>query len=440
MSASAPPQTLSRPRAVGAAWAMGAMIVLSIFHGAGWLPAWPAGVAGWMAGALLWPRLDGRQRRFTLGLAAIGALALGAALWQGLRPDWMQLLTQNTALLGMLAAVSFLQMVGLGSAADEPPRGARARWLTLGSVHLFGAVINMSAVFIMAERMAADGRLGLRQAAVLTRGFLAAALWSPFFAAMAVVLTYAPGASLGEVILHGVPLALGVLWLAGRLPAGETGDPAAFVGYPMRLAALWLPVALSVLVIAGHAWLPGWTSLAIIGASALALSLGAAVWQHGPREGAERVLRHAGHRLPAMSGELVLFLCAGVFATGLQALMSGGVGWMPFGRFGALEAAMLLAGMIVLSALGIHAVVCIVMAAAWLAPLAPDPLLMALVFLQCWAIGLALNPMAGVHLSLQGRFGLSGLAMARGNLRYGLASYALGVAWLFAVEAWRAAA
>jgi hypothetical protein len=419
---------------------MCAMILLALLYGARALPAWPAGIAAWTAGVLLWPRLDRRQKRFALGLSALGGLALAGAVWQGLAPEWSRLLTQNTALLGMLGAVSFLQLVGLGVGADDLPRGARARWLTLGGVHLFGAVINMSAIFIMAERISAGGRLSPRQAAVLARGFLAAALWSPFFAAMAVALTYAPGARVGEVVLAGLPLALGVLWLAGRMPVRR--DPAAeaeaaFIGFPMRLGALWLPVVLSVAVIVGHAWLPGWSSLGIISAAALGLALLAALAANGLRDGAGRVLRHAEHRLPAMSGEMLLFLSAGVFATGLQALFGAQAGWMPFSHFGPLQAALLLAGMMLLSALGIHAVVSIVMVSAWLAPLSPDPLLLAMIFLQSWAIGLAANPMAGVHLSLQGRFGLSALALARGNLRYCMAAYGLCVLWLAVVGTWR---
>lgn len=416
------------------------MIVLALLHGTRLLPAWPAGIAAWVADALLWPRLDRRQKRFALGLGALGALALGGALWRGQAPEWTRLLTQNTALLGMLGAVSFLQLVGLGAGADDLPRGARARWLPLGGVHLFGAVINMSAVFIMAERIVAGGQLSRQQAVVLSRGFLAAALWSPFFAAMAVALTYAPGARMGEVVLAGAPLALGVLWLAGRLPArGDVQAGAEFVGFPMRPAALWLPLALSAVVIAGHVWLPHWHSLGIISAAALALAAVAVFAAHGVREGAARLVHHAERRLPAMAGEMLLFLSAGVFATGLQALLGTQAGWLPFAHFGPLQAVLLLAGMMLLSALGIHAVVSIVMVSAWLAPLAPDPLLLAMIFLQCWAIGLAANPMAGVHLSLQGRFGLSALALAlaRGNLHYCAAAYALCVLWLFVVGAWR---
>jgi len=419
---------------------MTALVLLSLAHGARTgLPAWPAGLAAWGAGFALWPRLDRKQRRFTLLLCGLGALALVLALWRGSAPGWSGLLTQNTALLGMLAAVSFLQLVGLGKdGAGELPRGPRALWQTLASVHVLGAVINMSVVFIVAERIAQSGRLSPRQAAVLTRGFLAAALWSPFFGAMAVALTYAPGARLAEIVVAGAPLAVVMLWVAAHtLPPAEADEGPAFVGFPMHLSSLWLPLVLTAMVSAGLYGLPGWSSLAIISGAALTISILAVIVASGPVTGLERIGAHALRRLPAMSGELMLFLAAGVFATGLQALMQADSGWMPFGRFGPVQASLVLGGMIAAAAIGVHAVVTIVIVSAWLLPLAPDPVLLAMIFLMTWGIGLALNPMAGVHLSLQGRFGLSALRLARANLRYCLASYGLAVVWLFVLGAWR---
>ncbi|MCB1960312.1 MAG: hypothetical protein KDE68_07280, partial [Rhodocyclaceae bacterium] len=116
------------------------------------VPEWLAGAAAWGAAALLWPTLDHRQRRQAWLLIGVGIAALGWVLWRDGRVPWLGVLTNNTALLGMLAAVSFLQLIGLGETAALP-RGPGALWRTLGSVHVFGAVINLSAVFIMADRI-----------------------------------------------------------------------------------------------------------------------------------------------------------------------------------------------------------------------------------------------------------------------------------------------
>ena len=434
------PHALSRTRSTFAAWLMAALVLLALVHGAGsGMPAWPAGLAAWGAAVALWPRLDRKQRRFTIVLCALGSAALGVALARGLAPAWGGLLTQNTPLLGMLAAVSFLQLVGMGGdGAGMLPRGPRALWQTVAGVHMFGAVINMSVVFIVVERLAQSARLTQRQAVAVARGFLAAALWSPFFAAMAVALTYAPGARLADVAFAGAPLAAVVLWLAVRtLPPPHDGEAREFVGFPMSASALWLPLVLTVIVGAGHFLLPAWSSLAIISGAALAISVTAAVAASGPVDGIERVGHHISRRLPTMSGELLLFLAAGVFATGLKALMQTDSGWLPFEHFGPMQAAIVLALMIALAGIGVHAVVTIVIASAWLSPLSPDPMLLAMMFLMSWGIGLAINPMAGVHLSLQGRFGLSAPGLARVNRRYCAASYLAAVVWLFAIAWWR---
>lgn len=422
---------------------MGALVLCAFAHGAHpAFPSWPAGLAAWSAAAVLWPRVDRKQRRFALILGALGAIALFAALQRGLEPDWGLVFTQSTALLGMLGAVSFLQLVGVGGAPRESlPVGRRALWQTVAGVHVLGAVINISVVFIVGERLAHAGGLSIRQAVAIGRGFLLAALWSPFFGAMAVALTYAPGAHLADLALVGAPLAAMLVGVAQHmLPPPSPGEPAEFVGFPLRPSALWLPLLLTVVVAAGHFLRPGWSSLAIISGAALTMTAIVVVARDGVGEGIERLAGHASRRLPAMSGELVLFLAAGVFAAGLQALMQGDVRWLPFDRFGALEAALVLALMIVAAGLGVHPVVSIVTAAAWLAPLSPEPTLLASMFLMSWGIGLAINPMSGVHLSLQGRFGLPALALARANLRYCAVACAMAVVWLFVVALWRGVA
>ncbi|WP_157078758.1 hypothetical protein [Ralstonia sp. NT80] len=131
-----------------------------------------------------------------------------------------------------------------------------------------------------------------------------------------------------------------------------------------------------------------------------------------------------------MAGELVLFLSAGVFASGLQSLISQGGFWIPFSSFGAVEAALVLAIMILLSILGIHAVISITMISSWLAPIHPEPNLLALVFVESWAIGLAAGPLSGIHIAIQSRFGISANTLSRGNMRYCLKAYIVAALWL----------
>ena len=416
-----------------------AMTLLAALAGTGYgPPVWWAGMAAWLAGALLWPQLARTQKRQALILVGIGLLAYLVTLIRGGSPAWIDLLTQNSALLGMLAAVSFLQLLRAPDGSDPAlPRGRPALWRTALGVHLLGAVINLSAVFIMAERIGPNGKPRPEQAMILVRAFLAAALWSPFFAATAVAQTYAPGANLLGLAGSGAAMAAVLLWLAVRDIERASGNGAAdFVGYPMHLAALRVPGVLAIVVAMEH-WLePTWAALSVISLASLSVVCVASLLGQGPRAASQSIYAHVRDRLPGMSGELVLFLAAGAFASGLRALIDGGGIWMPFAAFGVTEASIVLAVMILLSAMGIHTVISITMAAAWLAPLHPEPTLLALVFVQSWAIGLAAGPMSGVHLALQGRYGIPATVLARGNVRYCLQAYAVAVLWLAIVGTW----
>ena len=406
------------------------MIVLATLTGTGYGPqGWWAGIAAWLAGILLWQRLLAPQKRQAIYLAGIGLLAYGVSLFGGHQPAWIALLTQNTALLGMLGAVSFLQLLSApGNGNETLPQGRLALWRTALGAHLLGAVINLSAVFIMAERIKTNGGLRPEQAMILSRAFLAAALWSPFFAATAIAMTYAPGANPLRLAGIGAALAVVLLWIAVRDIEISLGKGIAdFVGYPMHLRSLRIPVLLSILVAAGHWLLPHWAALSIVSLASLLIVCVATAVERGAKPAAQLIFRHARDRLPGMSGELVLFLAAGVFASGLQSLMDLEGIWMPFTAFGATEAAVVLAVMILLSALGIHAVISITIASAWLAPLHPEPNLLALVFVESWAIGLATGPMSGIHIAIQGRYGIPANTLARGNMRYCLQAYGIAV-------------
>jgi hypothetical protein len=414
------------------------MTLLAASSGTGYgPPVWWAGIAAWLAAALLWPQLARTQQRIAVLLTGIGLVAFGVTVMRGGQPAWIGFLTQNTALLGMLAAVSFLQLLAPDGSDTRLPRGKSALWRTAVGVHLLGAVINLSAVFIMAERIGPNGKPGPEQTAILVRAFLAAALWSPFFAASAVALTYAPGANPLGLAATGVTLAAVLLWLAVRDIVRSSADHgASFVGYPMHFAALRTPGVLALLVATGHWLLPEWATLTVISLASLLVVCVSTGLKQGPLAASRSICNHASQRLPHMAGELVLFLSAGTFASGLRSLIDTGGIWMPFTGFGAAEAAIVLALMILLSVIGIHTVISIAMAAAWLAPLHPEPTLLALVFVQSWAIGLAAGPMSGIHLAIQGRLGIPAITLARANLRYCLQAYVAAVLWLAIVGTW----
>ena len=406
------------------------MIAASVAPGVSLLPA---GLLGWAAALLLSYRLGRRQRIQSAWLIGLGGAGIAWGTLHGAPFKASPIFASNQGLVSLLAAVSFLRLVTRpGGAAPElpAPRGRKALWRTLLGVHLFGAVINLSTVVILGDRMATRGRLGKRRALALTRGFAAAAFWSPFFSAMAAALTYAPGARLSVVVLTGLPMAALALWLTTRDIDPE--DPklgAPFIGYPMRFSALWIPGLLVLIVLTVHALVPDWSILAIIAFSAPLLTILILIAQRG-FEAWPPLKEHITRGLASTVNELALFLAAGVLAAGLISVTGSLGDWLPFERFGAPQASLLLIVMGGAAALGVHPVIAIASFGVWLAPLHPEPNLLAITLLMSWAIGVPANPLSGLHLMMQGRYGIDGYAFLRWNAGYVLKCLGAAIALL----------
>ena len=204
-------------------------------------PDWITGVIGWTACVMLWHRVKPLQRRVILLLLGFGLAGVVWGTLAGKSGLFNRALTQNLNLVGMLIAVSFLQLIGArtGGQDEKFSTGPGALFRTLIGVHIFGAVINYSAVAIFADRLSARTRLSMDQAVALSQSFIIGAVWSPFYGAMAVALTFAPGASLTRLISIGLPIALlGLVtsWLT--LSSKKHGHAREFAGYPLRLESL----------------------------------------------------------------------------------------------------------------------------------------------------------------------------------------------------------
>lgn len=400
----------------------GALLSVCVAAGAiasltGWLPALAAGIPAWVAGGLLWVGVSKRTKIQASVLLAVGGIGLlaGQSL-EGSMP-WRTAIAGNANLIAMLAAVSFLRLITAPPDSANPtvPRGRRSLLATLVGVHLFGAVVNLSTVFIMARRMSVGDSLTRQQYVALVRGFGAAAFWSPFFAAMAAALTYAPGASLPLLLVFGLPLALIALALTFR-DVSSLGVQN-FEGYPINFSSLWLPGLLAGLILGAHAWRPDLSVLGLIALLAPTVTVITLLLRRRPVVNALAV--HLREGLPAMRAELALFLSAGVMAAGLMSLVSVTGVSLPFDTFGAWQAGTLLAGLVALSIFGIHPVIGVAAAAALVAPLNPDPSLLASCFLAAWGIGVSVSPLSAMNLALQGAYGLKPGEILRWNLPFG---------------------
>jgi len=421
-----------------AAWCYVAVVVLVV--AAVWLPGYPAwitGVIAWAACLLLLPRLPPRQLYMVLALAGLGVLGIAWGMTQGSSGLVTMALTQNVPLSGMLIAVSFLQLIAVGrDAADEPlERGRAALLKTMIGVHLFGAVINFSAVAIFADRLSARTRLTMEQAMGLSQAFIVGATWSPFYGAMAAALTAAPGASLAQLIVWGIPVsAIGIVITWFTLTSARHGRATTFVGYPLHLEALWVPAVLAAGVLAVHEWQPQWSVLAIIAALASLVTVATLLVRDGTQAGPV-LLRHVHRRLPGMNGELTLFLAAGVLSAGMTGTIDALDLGLPFSQFGSFEASQVLIIMNVCAWLGLHPIILVSVLGPWLTPLQPDQTMLAMTFLMSWGIGLTACPMSNTMLAMAGRYGLPFGELLGQNRRYSIKMTAVCIAMLYAYAA-----
>jgi hypothetical protein len=398
-------------------WLMLSAVLLAIGTGFSLWPGYWSGALAWLAGVLLIPRITGLLR---WQIALIGTLGLLCVLWGSWQQPlpWQRLLAANQVLVAMLLAVSFLRLVTSFRADpnEQLPLGRMAGWRTLLGVHLFGAVINMSTLVIIGERLSRRESLTPVQGMILSRGFALAAHWSPFFVAMGVALTQAPGAELSRLMLVGLPSALAALLLT-QWWLGRRADASQVRGYPIHFEALWLPLLLALLVLLLH-WL--WPQVVILSwVSALSLGLCLVMlWLRQRRAGLGMMRAHIEQQLPAMAGELCLFLAAGLLSVGLALVVERSGFELQLSGFGPWQAWLLLLLIVAASMIGIHPLISIASAGGVLAGQVEDASLLGITFLMGWALGIMASPLSGTHLTLQARFGLPAFRLAQWNLGF----------------------
>ena len=396
------------------------MILFSILHKFNpEVPLIMSGLCGWTALFFLSKKLAKQQLILFSILSTSGLVCVLWAQERGVTTDISSIINKNYLLLSLFVGVSFLRLVTLPNSENNErvPKGKKSFIRTLIGTHIFSAVINLSAVMIVAEYLNPKKKPDHLLAILLSRAYGAAAFWSPFFAAMATALTYSPQASLGKIIIMGLPLSIAGFFITLYSLNNRDNKLETFTGYPLHFSALWIPGLLAICVLFINYNFPNISILVVITFLSILITL-IVLFISKPREIISILDHHIVTALPGMANELGLFLSAGVLAVGLSSVLSSYHYIPEFTNLGPLLMISLLLIMVVLAFFGIHPVITIAIVGAWLEPLHLDPDLLALVFVFAWGLGITISPLSGLNLVLQGRFGVSGSGMVKWNALY----------------------
>lgn len=359
-----------------------------------------------------------------ISITVLAGLGVVLAVWGVLRgnlPTFGAVFSINQEIVAMILAVSFVSIVA-NPEEGGPPRlsGIPAVFRTAVISHFLGSVINLSAVNLIGDRLARGTKLSIPNALLLSRTYSMGAYWSPFWAAAAVALTFAPGANTTVLILVGLVMAMLSLVLAVIGVVRRLGpDLEHYTGYGLSPTVVVIPLVLVVSVMTLHwAW-PVVKTTNLVLMSSLALTILLLAWR-SPRRLFPILLEHVRTVLPRMRGESSLFAAAGVLAAGFAIFLPTTRFQLPDIEYGILLAWCSIILVITLSLFGVHQIITIGVLATILAPLNPNPTLFAMACTAAWGTSAALSPIGGLNLYILGRYGISSLVLSRGNMLYGV--------------------
>ena len=392
----------------------------------------------WIVCISAWPRINGRNKRQIGLLICVGLVALVMALSTDVSIPFWHLLEGNLGIVAMLSAVSFLGLLPDTVKQSKPVVGSKGVVSTWASVQLLGAVINMSAVFVVGDKLQRLSKeMSTAQFSVIVRALTSAGWWSPFFASVAVALSIAPKAEFHHLAMIGVPIAV-IACAMSLWEFKRNGSIADFVGFPLALSSLLFPVTLAALVLVFHYFiLPDVAILSIVTLLSPLSVIVLLLLRNGPRHTQQRLTDHANIRLTGMANELSLFLAAGFLTTTVSLALKGalGEGWSLFEQFGFIEAYSCFLAICGIALLGLHPIVGISLMSSVVPFNEVNNTLLAFVSLCAWAVGTSVSPLSGINLSVSGKYGVDNFKLARANFQYG-AIMSLWVALAMFILSW----
>lgn len=390
-----------------------------------------SGIFAWVSLFLLFSKASNKKLLITLlGLSFIFFIY---STYKDFYIDFKRAILVNQYLLALLIGVGFLRLIATPKVekVKNLPKGKNSFLKTYLGIHLFGSVINLSSLILVADKLYKKANLTNLQVLLITRAFSSDAYWSPFFVAFAAALTYAPNLSTSIILSSGIVLAF-IAFLITYIEVTQKYDLNEFRGYPIYFQTLYLPFMLALMVLTTHHYFPDLKVILLIAAFSLFLTLFILPVKYGFEKSFKKLNNHIFDELPKMKNELSLFLIAGMFGVSISSILVGFNIELPFEIFDGLIASVLLFILIFLSFIGIHPIISIAIIGNWMSEL--NHTLLAVTFLMSWSTAVSTSPFSGLNLTMQGRYNLKAIDIFKVNIPYAIKMYFVCVIILFALS------
>ncbi len=380
-----------------------------------------SGILAWFALIILFQ--SSSNKKLLIVLIVLSIICFSFSYLRGFDIDLKRAILVNQYLLTLLIGVGFLRLIATPKEEKVKalPRGKNSFIKTYFGIHLFGSVINLSALILVADKLSKTSRLTKEQIIVLTRAFSSDAYWSPFFVAFAAASTYAPNLSTITIIFFGLILATIAFIFTYLDISSNKCNIDEFEGYPIHFETLYLPFVLALMVILANHYYPQLKVILLISFFSIVLTSVILPFKSGIKNAVKKLNTHVFEELPKMKNELALFLVAGMFGVSVSSILIGFNISLPFEHFDGISASILLLILILLSFVGIHPIISIAVIGNWVGDL--NQTLLAATFLMSWSTAVSTSPFSGVNLTMQSRYNLNAIEIFKINIFYALKMY-----------------
>ncbi len=297
-------------------------------------------------------------------------------------------------------------------------------------VHLFGSVINLSSLLLVADKMYKKAPLTNAQIILLTRSFASDAYWSPFFVAFAAAITYAPKLTTSIILVNGIVLAfLAFLITYYEVNKEKKFNIDEFYGYPLSFDTLYLPILLAFLVLLTNHFYPQIKVIILISSFSILMTFFILPVKKGILETTKIFKFHIIDELPKMKSEISLFLVAGMFGITISSILVGLDLSFPFDVFDWKIASILLLVFLFLAFIGIHPIITIAIIGDFLSGV--NHTLLAVTFLMAWSTTVSTSPFSGLNLTIVARYNVNAKEIFMLNIAYAFKMYVICTICLF---------